>query len=129
MPRPISLSPALGSSAADQTGAQLIVLPETVTTGFVPTVGPLELWDAMDEIPGRLSEPIQKAAQAVGAYVVLPSYERGPQRGVVYNSARCWGQTATCSVFTARLIFSPRNGSTGRLRPARLQQRLVNARP
>ena len=62
--------------AADQTGAQLIVLPETVTTGFVPTVGPLELWDAMDEIPGRLSELIQKAAQAVGAYVVLPSYER-----------------------------------------------------
>ncbi|MFZ1268419.1 carbon-nitrogen hydrolase family protein [Candidatus Amarolinea dominans] len=77
--------------AADQTGAQLIVLPETVTTGFVPTVGPLELWDAMDEIPGRLSEPIQKAAQAVGAYVVLPSYERGPQRGVVYNSAALLG--------------------------------------
>lgn len=77
--------------AAEQTGAQLIVLPETVTTGFVPTVGPLELWDVVDEIPGRLSEPIQKAAQAVGAYVVLPSYERGAQRGVVYNAAALLG--------------------------------------
>ena len=77
--------------AAEQTGAQLIVLPETVTTGFVPTIGPLELWDVVDEIPGRLSEPIQKVAQAVGAYVVLPSYERGAQRGVVYNAAALLG--------------------------------------
>ena len=77
--------------AADQTGARLIVLPETMTTGFVPEAGPHELWDVIDEIPGRLSEPIQKVAQAVGAYVVLPSYERGATRGVVYNSAALLG--------------------------------------
>ena len=45
--------------AVDETGAQLVVLPETVTTGFVPDVGPDGLWDIVDALPGRFSEPLQ----------------------------------------------------------------------
>ncbi len=77
--------------AVAETGASLIVLPETCTTGFVPDAGPLELWDVIDELPGRLSEPLQRIAQELGVYIVLPSYERGHDRGVVYNSAALLG--------------------------------------
>ena len=77
--------------AVDETGAQLVVLPETVTTGFVPDVGPDGLWDTVDALPGRFSEPLQGVAQALGVYLVFPSYERGAERGVVYNSAALIG--------------------------------------
>lgn len=73
--------------AVDESGAQLIVLPESVTTGFTSAVGPAELWDLVDTLPGRQTEPLQAVAQALGVYVVFGAYERGPERGVVYNSA------------------------------------------
>jgi beta-ureidopropionase len=67
------------------------VLPETVTTGFTPNTGPGELWDVMDTLPGRLSEPLQRVAAELGIYLVFPTYERGSMRGVVYNSAALLG--------------------------------------
>ncbi|CAG0936485.1 Formamidase [Thermoflexales bacterium] len=72
---------------AKETSARLIVLPETITTGFAPGISPAELWDVMDTLPGSLSAPIAEAAKGLGVYVVFPTYERGKQRGVVYNSA------------------------------------------
>ena len=83
--------------AVDETGAQLVVLPETVTTGFVPDVGPDGLWDMVDALPGRFSEPLQGVAQALGVYVVFPSYERGAERGIVYNSAALIGPIGRCA--------------------------------
>ncbi len=73
--------------AVQENEAQLVVLPETVTTGFVPGCPVEELWDCVDYLPGALSEPVAQAARKLGVYVVLPTYERGPQRGIVYNSA------------------------------------------
>ncbi len=71
----------------ESTGAELVVLPETVTTGFTPGCTAEELWDYGSEIPGPVIEPVQEAARRSGAYVVVGTYERGPQRGIVYNSA------------------------------------------
>jgi predicted amidohydrolase len=71
----------------DVTGADLVVLPETATTGFTPGVDPERLWDLVSEVPGPVSEPIQEAARALGVHVVFGTYERGPSRGVVYNTA------------------------------------------
>jgi predicted amidohydrolase len=71
----------------DATGAELVVLPETATTGFTPGVAPERLWDLMGEVPGPVSEPIQEAARALGVHVVFGTYERGPSRGIVYNTA------------------------------------------
>lgn len=73
--------------AVRETKARLVVVPETVTTGFVPRVPAAELWDVVDILPGALSAPIAKAAKHLGVYVVFPTYERGEERGVVYNSA------------------------------------------
>jgi predicted amidohydrolase len=73
--------------AVREHGAQLVVFPETATTGFVTGLDADALWDLVDEAPGWITEGIQKAAQALGVYVVWPSYRRGPEQGVVYNSA------------------------------------------
>jgi len=68
-------------------GAELIVFPETITTGFAPGLSKEELWDLMDFANGRTTEAIQKAAAKYGKYIIWPTYERGKERGVVYNSA------------------------------------------
>jgi deaminated glutathione amidase len=71
----------------DATGAELVVLPETASTGFTTGLGPKALWDLVSDIPGPVTEPLQEAARRAGAHVVWGTYERGPQRGVVYNTA------------------------------------------
>jgi deaminated glutathione amidase len=68
-------------------GAELVVLPETASTGFTPGLGPDQLWDLVGPVPGPLTEPVQDAARDLGVHVVWGTYERGPERGVVYNSA------------------------------------------
>jgi len=69
------------------TGAALVVLPETVTTGFSPGCSPEELWDLVDVLPGRLTSPIQEVAKRLGVHIVHATYERGADRGIVYNSS------------------------------------------
>ena len=76
---------------AEETGAELVVTPETASTGFVTGLGPDQLWDLVDEIPGPLTEPIQDVTRDLGIHVVWGTYERGPQRGVVFNSAALIG--------------------------------------
>jgi predicted amidohydrolase len=72
---------------AAESGAELIVLPETASTGFSPGLDAEGLWDLIGEIPGPLTEAVQAAARDTGTHVVWGTYERGPERGVVYNSA------------------------------------------
>jgi predicted amidohydrolase len=69
------------------TGAELIVLPESVTTGFTPGVDVAELWDLVSELPGPVLDPYAELAAELGIHLVLGTYERGPERGVVYNAA------------------------------------------
>ncbi len=69
------------------TGAELLVLPESASTGFTPGCSAEELWDVVSEIPGPVTEPLQEVAQRLGVHVVWGTYERGPQRGAVYNSS------------------------------------------
>ena len=67
--------------------AELVVFPETVTTGYETGLSAEELWDLVDEAPGVITHKIQEAAKRLGVYVVWPSYRRGGERGMVYNSA------------------------------------------
>jgi predicted amidohydrolase len=71
----------------DASGAELVVLPETASTGFTLGCSPEDLWDLISDVPGPVTEPLQEAARASGAHVVWGTYERGPERGVVYNSS------------------------------------------
>lgn len=69
------------------TGAELVVLPESATTGFTPDCSTEELWDLVSELPGPVIEPIQDVARELGVHVCVGTYERGAERGVVHNAA------------------------------------------
>jgi predicted amidohydrolase len=71
----------------ESTGAELVVLPESATTGFTPGVRPEELWDLVSEVPGPVTAPIQEVARRLGVHVVLGTYARGAERGTVHNTA------------------------------------------
>jgi predicted amidohydrolase len=77
------------------TGAQLVVLPESVSTGFTPGIEAPELWDLVSELPGPVLDPYTSVASELGVHLVLGTYERGPQRGEVYNSAAVLGPDGT----------------------------------
>ncbi len=74
------LRQCVAASAAD-----LVVLPETCTTGFDPGMGVGELWDLVDPIPGQQTQGLHDAAAEVGVHLVYGAYARGPERGVVFN--------------------------------------------
>jgi predicted amidohydrolase len=78
---------ALVRDCVAATGAELVVVPESVTTGFTPGVDVETLWDLMSEIPGPVLEPFTAAATELGIHLVVGTYERGPQRGTVHNAA------------------------------------------
>lgn len=65
---------------------KLVVFPETITTGFSINIPIEELYEKIDYIPGRLTKAICEKAAKEGIYVVWPTYERGEEKNVVYNS-------------------------------------------
>jgi predicted amidohydrolase len=69
------------------TKAELVVLPETCTTGFTPGLGPDELWALVDPVDGPLTAPLHQAAAELEVHLVYGAYERGGAQGTVYNSA------------------------------------------
>jgi predicted amidohydrolase len=81
----------LAHRCVDATGAALVVAPETVTTGFAPSLEAADLWDLVGPIPGPLTEGAQAFAAERGVLVVWPTYEAGPTRDLVYNAAAVIG--------------------------------------
>jgi deaminated glutathione amidase len=97
-PAPGPLTPASIKSNVDKcvafvercveaTGAELVVLPETASTGFTPGVTADELWELVDAVPGEQTASIQDVAARLGVHIVYGTYERGPRPGTVYNTA------------------------------------------
>ncbi len=73
--------------AANEYDADLVVFPETITTGFDTTLDAFALWDLVDTLPGKTTQAIQRAAKSLDVHVVFPTYSRGAERGIVYNSS------------------------------------------
>jgi len=71
--------------------ASLIVFPEAITTGFTPNLPVAELYNLVDRIPGETTAHISELAHKHRVHVVWPTYERGPESPVVYNSAALIG--------------------------------------
>ncbi len=78
---------ALVERCVDETGAELVVLPETATTGFSPGVSAGELWELVDVVPGDITLPLLRVASQLAIHLVFGTYERGPEPGTVYNTA------------------------------------------
>jgi len=70
-------------------GAELVVFPETITTGFHPGPDPTVLRRLAGAIPGPLTGAIQEDAQRLGVHVVWPTYEL--EGDSLYNSAAVIG--------------------------------------
>ncbi|MDR0966313.1 MAG: carbon-nitrogen hydrolase family protein [Myxococcales bacterium] len=89
--------------AKRQSGAELFVLPESFTTGFTPAGAPADarttLWNAVDTIPGKLTDVGIDWARELDAYIVFPTYERGPTPEVLYNSAALIGPEGLLGVY------------------------------
>jgi predicted amidohydrolase len=73
--------------AVEKNHPDLVVFPETITTGFATGLSKEALWDLVDTIPGKFTDQICKEAQKLKVHVVFPTYSRGEKRGDVYNSS------------------------------------------
>ena len=67
--------------------AQLVVFPETVTTGFTPGMPVEEFYELVADIPGWETKEVCKLARELKVHVVFPLYERGEEKGIIYNSS------------------------------------------
>ncbi|MGH8823659.1 MAG: carbon-nitrogen hydrolase family protein [Jiangellaceae bacterium] len=75
----------------DATGASLVVLPETVTTGFTPGCTAEELWGLLGEHDGPTVAPLAEVAGRLGVHLVWGTYARGEEPGVLHNAAMLAG--------------------------------------
>ena len=73
--------------AVSEYEADLVVFPETITTGFDTGLSPDDLYDLVDAAPGKLTQDIQDQAKKHGVHVVWPTYRRGEKKGEIYNSS------------------------------------------
>ncbi len=72
--------------AVRETGAKLLVFPESITTGFNPAMPVSDFYDILPRTRTLLA-PIQNVCRELKVHCVLPTYERGPKPGVIFNSA------------------------------------------
>jgi predicted amidohydrolase len=78
---------SLVEHCVEATGAELVVLPETASTGFTTGVGAAELWELMDAVPGQVTLALQRVAARLGVHLVFGTYERGAEPGTIHNTA------------------------------------------
>ena len=69
----------------DDTGADLVVFPESATTGYTTGLGAEALWQLVSDVPGPMTDPIAEVAAGLGVSVVWGTYERGEEPGRVFN--------------------------------------------
>lgn len=67
--------------------AALVIFPETVTSGFTPGMPRDEFFRTIPESIEDYLEPVRKIARSTKTYCILPTYERGPEKPCVFNSA------------------------------------------
>lgn len=67
--------------------SELIVFPESITTGFTPNMPKEEFYEMLKPIPGGHTRDIQLLAKSLGVHVVYPLYERGKNPGEIFNSS------------------------------------------
>ncbi|RMH59992.1 MAG: carbon-nitrogen hydrolase family protein [Candidatus Hydrogenedentota bacterium] len=66
---------------------RLVVLQETVTTGFSPGMPREEFYDLVEPIDGPSACAVARLARDRKTAVLFPMYEKGAEAPVVYNSA------------------------------------------
>ncbi|GAF79217.1 unnamed protein product, partial [marine sediment metagenome] len=70
-------------TAVKEHSAELVVFPESITTGFAPGMPSEEFYDLLNYIPGPETDQIGALARELKAHVVLPIYEKGKEKNVI----------------------------------------------
>lgn len=73
--------------AIDLNNPQLIVFPESCTTGFTPNMSNSEFYKLIETIPGPCTDKIGELARKYKTNIVLPIYEKGKIKNQIFNSA------------------------------------------
>ncbi|PAB57372.1 carbon-nitrogen hydrolase family protein [Anaeromicrobium sediminis] len=66
---------------------ELVVLPESITTGFTPNMEVMEFYEMLDFVPGRDTKKIQQLARELKIHINFPLYEKGKNPGEILNSS------------------------------------------
>ena len=74
-------------TAVKEHNAELVVFPESITTGFAPGMPPEEFYDLLNYIPGPETDQIGALARELKVHVALPMYEKGKEKNVIMNSS------------------------------------------
>ncbi len=74
-------------TAVKEHDAELVVFPESITTGFAPGMPPEEFYDLLNYIPGPETDQIGALARELKVHVILPIYEKGKEKNVIMNSS------------------------------------------
>jgi predicted amidohydrolase len=74
-------------TAVKEHGAELVVFPESITTGFAPGIPSEEFYDLLNYIPGPETDQIGALARELKVHVVLPIYEKGKEKNIIMNSS------------------------------------------
>jgi len=74
-------------TAVKEYGAELVVFPESITTGFAPGMPPEEFYDLLNYVPGPETDQIGALARELKVHVILPIYEKGKEKNVIMNSS------------------------------------------
>jgi predicted amidohydrolase len=76
--------------AATELQPDLVVFPETISTGFHPNMEPGEFWKLLEPIDGPTVTRVASEAARHRLHVVWPTWERG-DNGIIHNSAALIG--------------------------------------
>ncbi len=74
-------------TAVKEHGAELVVFPESITTGFAPGMPPEEFYDLLNYIPSPETDLVGALARELKVHVVLPIYEKGKEKNMIMNSS------------------------------------------
>ena len=67
--------------------AQLVVFPESITTGFTPHMPVEAFYQTLAPIPGQQTQAIQALCKSLKVHAVVGLYERGANENEVLNSS------------------------------------------
>jgi predicted amidohydrolase len=66
---------------------QLVIFPETITTGFSPSMKLNEFYNFLPDNLPNLFRPLMKICKNYKTYCIITSYEKSKRKNVIYNSA------------------------------------------
>jgi len=67
--------------------AQLVVFPESITTGFTPGIPLDAFYEMLSPIPGEATKKIQRLCKELKVHTVIGLYEKGRNKNEVLNSS------------------------------------------